>query len=309
MPKISVIIPAYNAERTLQETVESVQNQTFSDFEIIIINDGSTDQTLTISQNFVDPRVKIFSYQNAGVSVARNRGIANAMGEFIAFIDADDLWTPDKLERQLKALSNNSEAGVAYSWTQTIDERGKPLPHNHPVFLEGSVYADLLVSNFIANGSNILVRREVISQVGEFDADANIRGSEDWDYYLRLAAETHFTVVPDWQILYRQSSTSVSSNFEMMEASALAVVKKAYQSAPLEYQHLKNKSLAWVYGYSTQQALQRKDDWKNARIALRKFCKAVQLHPQFLLEDYGQSLVRWLIKRLILSLATKKGSV
>jgi glycosyltransferase involved in cell wall biosynthesis len=124
-PTISVIIPAYNAERTILETIASVQQQTFSNFELIVINDGSTDRTLELLNSLEDPRLKIFSYSNGGLPVARNRGIYHATGEFITFLDADDLWTPDKLELQLTALQQHSEAGVAYSWTHYMDEKGE----------------------------------------------------------------------------------------------------------------------------------------------------------------------------------------
>ena len=123
MPTISIVIPAYNAERTILETIKSVQKQTFSDFEIIVINDGSTDRTLELVLSVEEPRLKIFSYQNGGVSVARNRGISHATGEFIAFLDADDLWTSDKLELQLAGLKQHPEAGIAYSWTYNMSEK------------------------------------------------------------------------------------------------------------------------------------------------------------------------------------------
>ena len=115
MPTISVVIPAYNAEHTILDTIKSVQQQTFSDYEIIVINDGSEDRTLELVEQVEDSRVKVFSYSNGGLSTARNRGIARATGEYITFLDADDLWTPDKLEAQLAALQKHPEAGVAYS--------------------------------------------------------------------------------------------------------------------------------------------------------------------------------------------------
>jgi glycosyltransferase involved in cell wall biosynthesis len=300
MPLISVIIPAYNAERTLLETVDSVQNQTLANIEIIIINDGSTDRTEKTIENLHDSRIKAFSYENGGVSVARNRGITHTMGEFIAFIDADDLWTPDKLERQLAALEAHPEAAVAYSWTQTIDERGHWLHRYHSVFVEGDVYTEILVNNFVSNGSNILVRKEAILSVGEFDS--TLKSCEDWDFYIRLAAKYHFVVVPDWQILYRQSSTSLSSQVEVMETDALAVISKAYRSAPAEYQYLQSRSLSWIYEYFTQQYLRRSDGLKSVRVATQAFWKAVRFRPQVLLEGYGQSLMRWLIKRWLLVL-------
>jgi GT2 family glycosyltransferase len=300
MPLVSVIIPAYNAERTLLETVNSVQNQTLANIEIIIINDGSTDRTGKTIENLNDSRIKAFSYENGGVSVARNRGITHTTGEFIAFIDADDLWTPDKLERQLAALESHPQAAVAYSWTQTIDERGYWLHQYHSVFVEGDVYPKILVNNFLSNGSNVLVRREAILSVGGFDS--TLKSCEDWDFYIRLAAKYHFVVVPDWQIFYRQSPTSMSSNVEVMETAALAVISKAYKSAPAEYQHLKSRSLSWIYEYCTQQYLRCSDDLKSVRVATQAFGKAVRFRPQVLLEGYGQSLMRWLIKRWLVVL-------
>ena len=300
MPRISVIIPAYNAERTLQKTVHSVQNQTFSDIEIIIINDGSTDQTSGIIQNLSDSRIRVFSYENGGLPTARNRGIARSSGELIAFIDADDLWTSDKLERQMAALEAHPEAAVAYSWTQSIDDQGQLLYQYHSVFFEGDVYAEILVNNFVSNGSNILVRKSAILSVGEFDP--TLKSCEDWDFYIRLAAKYHFVVVPDWQILYRQSPTAMSSNVEVMKTAALAVISKAYEAAPPEYQYLKSKSLSWIYEYCTQQHLRCSGELRSVQAATQSFWEAIRLRPQVLLEGYGQSLVRWLIKRWLLVL-------
>lgn len=135
MPTISVIVPAYNAEKTILKTIESVLKQTFTDFELIIINDGSNDSTLNIVNSINDDRIKVFSYANSGVCVSRNRGIEQAQGEYISFLDADDLWTTDKLELQLKALQENPQTAIAYSWTDYIDENGKFLyPGSHASF-------------------------------------------------------------------------------------------------------------------------------------------------------------------------------
>jgi glycosyltransferase involved in cell wall biosynthesis len=214
MPAVSIVIPAYNADRTILETIESVQNQTFTDFEIIVINDGSTDRTLEVLQSISDDRLKIFTYENGGVSTARNRGIAHAVGEFIAFLDSDDLWTPDKLELQYAALKHNPTAGVAYSWTQFMDEQGdtrifRPAP---PTQYAGQVYAQLLKGDFIYSGSNVLVRRQAINEIGLFDP--TLSGCDDWDYWTRLAADWEFAVVSKYQILYRRSPVAMSSKVE-----------------------------------------------------------------------------------------------
>ncbi|MBD2449484.1 glycosyltransferase family 2 protein [Nostoc sp. FACHB-152] len=302
MPKISVIIPAYNAECTIGETIQSVQQQTFQDFELIIIDDGSKDKTLEIIQSINDKRLKIFAYENGGVAEARNRGISHANAEYIAFLDADDLWTPDKLELQLVALQKNPEVGVAYSWTSYFsDSPKKVLYPGKSVHFSGDVYAQLLVNNFLASGSNPLICRKVIESVGKFDPTCT--PCEDWDFYLRLAARSSFVVVPKHQILYRQSSNSGSSKMKAVEKAGLLTIQKAYQVAPPKLQYLRHQSLAWFYQYCTQQYL--KQDVNNidaVNQASQKLWTAIRLHPQILLQDYAQSLIRWLIKKWIITL-------
>jgi glycosyltransferase involved in cell wall biosynthesis len=295
-PLISIVVPAYNAERTILETIASVQQQTFSDFEIIIINDGSTDRTLELVQEIQDERVKIFSYENGGLPVARNRGISHAKGEFIAFIDADDMWTSDKLELQLARLQQYPEAGVAYSWSRFVNEQGELSYAVDDRHIEGNVYEKLLLNNFLNNGSSLLVRREAIDSAGEFDP--TLKSCEDWDFYLRLAAKWSFVLVPKPQILYRQSSTAMTSKIDVMESAALITIERAYRAAPLKLQHLKNQTLARLYQYFTRQYLERSTSGiKEINLAGQKLWKSIRLHPPILLEKYTHELLRWFIKR------------
>ncbi len=299
MPTISVIVPAYNAERTILETIKSVQQQSFTDFELIVINDGSSDRTLELLLAVEDSRLKIFSYENGGLPVARNRGISHAGGEFIAFLDADDLWTPDKLELQLAALQKHPKAGVAYSWTHFMDEQGGSFHAGEPILFEGDVYADLLVWNFIASGSNPLIRKQAIESVGEFDP--TLRSCEDWDLWLRLAARWPFVVVPKPQILYRLSSTSMSSKIKVMEEAHLTTIERAFQSAPQEIQHLKHQILANVYRFLAHLCLTRVPNGVGAKQAAQKLQTAIRLHPQILLERKTQVLVVKLVLIRLLS--------
>lgn len=299
MPLISVIIPAYNAERTILETITSVQQQTFSNFEIIVIDDGSKDKTLDILNSIVDERLKIFSYQNSGVSAARNHGISHATGDFLSFLDADDLWTADKLELQFAALQQHPEAGVAYSWTHFMDEQGKSFHSDKPLFLEGNVYTHLLVRNFLANGSNPLIRRQAVESVGEFDTE--IPPAEDWDFYLRLAARWSFVLVPKLQILYRQSSSSGSSKVEVLEKSSLKVIEKAFHAAPSELQPLKNQSLSGVYMYGAELFLRHATNHRSEiHQAGQRLWMAIYLYPQCLLTKEVQNLIKWWVKKWIL---------
>jgi glycosyltransferase involved in cell wall biosynthesis len=247
MPRISVIIPVYNGEKTIRATIETVLKQTFSDFELIVIDDGSQDATLEIISEFRDTRIKVLSGSNRGVSVARNRGIAQASGDFIAFLDADDLWTPNKLEAQFNALQTNPQAAVAYSWTDYIDESGQFLYPGSHITLNGNVYSQLLVKNFLENGSNPLIRTHVLKTVGAFDE--SLSPSEDWDMWLRLAANYDFVAVPSPQILYRISSNSASSNISKQAIQGLKVINKYFNQAPHSLKFLKKLSLANFYQY------------------------------------------------------------
>ena len=286
MPTISVVIPTYNAERTIVDTITSVQKQTFSDFEIIVIDDGSKDKTVERLNTIKDSRLKVFPYENGGVSVARNRGLAQATGEYISFLDHDDLWTPDKLELQLAALQQNPEAGVAYSWTYKMSEKGDSFSPAKKVFYEGNVYPDLLVYNFIDNGSNILIRKQALESSGGFNP--TLAYCADWDFYLRLATHWPFVLVPKPQVFYRQSSGSMSSKITLLENESLALLEKAFQEAPTELQSLKNQSLANVYRYCGKLYLQRGTDKAGGiNHAIQRFWIASCLYPQ------------WFIKKLL----------
>ncbi len=301
MPTISVIVPAYNAERTILETITSVQQQTFSDFELLVINDGSTDQTLELLNTVNEPRIKICSYPNGGVSVARNRGITHARGKFIAFLDADDLWTVEKLELQLAALQQHPEAGVVYSWAYYMDEQGQSIRSSEPVYFAGNVYAQLLVNDFVVSGSNCLISRQAITSVGEFDTA--LAPAEDWDYWLRLAALWPFVVIAKPQVFYRISSGSSSSNVELMERCNLMVIEKGFRAAPVEMQYLKNQSLANTYRYLAHMYLTRVASAKGAKQAAEKLWMAIRLYPPILRDSWTRNI---LLKLLLIPLISPK---
>ena len=191
-PLISVIIPAFNAASVIGETLESVRHQTFENFEVIMVDDGSTDDTSAIAQKFCvsDPRFSLIRQANCGVSAARNRAIRQARGEWIAFLDADDVWMPQKLERQMDLGRQNPRANLLFTNFYMWDD-----PHDLHIWLkddhplpEGDVSRKLVFSiSHACDGSmsTAMVRREMFSSSGFFDPDIAI--CEDWDLLLRMA--------------------------------------------------------------------------------------------------------------------------
>jgi len=281
MSLVSVIIPVYNGEKTIKQTIESVFQQTLTDWELIVIDDGSQDSTLEIVHSIQDSRLKVFTYPNSGVSASRNRGITQAKGEFISFLDADDLWTPDKLESQLKALQENPQADVAYSWTDWIDESGKFLRPGGHITVNGNAYKQLLVRDFIESGSNPLIRRQALNEVGAFEE--SLAYGEDWDMWLRLAARYEFVTVTSSQILYRISPKSASFNIWKMEEGSLEIIERAFADAPESLQYLKREVLASRYKYLTFKAVEGNPERQKGLTALRFLWQTIIHEPYMLL--------------------------
>ncbi|GJD17226.1 probable glycosyl transferase [Rivularia sp. IAM M-261] len=253
MPRISVVIPAHNSEKTIVKTIDSVLKQSFTDFELIVINDGSQDKTCDIVSKINDSRIKVLSYPKAGANVSRNRGLALAQAEFVSFLDADDIWAPDKLASQIQALQSNINAKVAYSWTNYIDDEDKFLLTGTHITAIGDVYEQLLITNFLESGSNPLICKDAILTLGGFDE--SLTAAQDWDMWLRLANKYNFVCVPKPQILYRIRANSLSSNLARQEKVCLDVLSKAYKIRPNTNQQVINLSLAKLYNYLTCRAL------------------------------------------------------
>ncbi|MUL36284.1 glycosyltransferase family 2 protein [Gloeocapsopsis dulcis] len=307
MPKVTVVVPAYNAEQTIIATIASVQQQTYQDWELIVIDDGSSDRTLELLNRIREPRLQVYHYSNAGVSVARNRGLAHAQGELIAFLDADDLWSANKLELQVAALQQHPHAAVAYSWTYFMNATATTIHAAPSVWFEGDVYPQLLVRNFLYSGSNPLVRRDALVLVGGFDP--TLTHGEDWELFARLAAVVQFVVVPVAQVFYRQSATSASAQVELMEQRILQVIDSVFSCASPQFHHFKNESLANFYQYLTGIRLAQATSVEDVKQAGQKLQMAVRLSPKILLNKTTQLyLAKMFLMKLFSPGITKKNS-
>jgi glycosyltransferase involved in cell wall biosynthesis len=195
-PTVSVIIPAYNRAHLVGRAIQSVLSQAYRSLEVIVVDDGSTDNTEEIVTDFDDERIKYIRHdQNRGGAAARNTGIAFAAGEYIAFLDSDDAWLPDKLGKQVKAFEESDpQVGVIYTGCSVLSQNGEALVDYKAPRLRGEVLKKLLVSNrIVAGGSSALVKREHVQEIGGFDE--SLASCQDWDLWLRLARICKFDFV------------------------------------------------------------------------------------------------------------------
>ncbi len=211
-PAVSVITPTYNRANFLKKSIQSVLRQTFGDFEIIVINNYSDDNTLEVVNSFNDDRIKIINFKNEGIiAKSRNQGIMNSSGRYIAFLDDDDLWCPDKLELQVKYLESNPDFGLVYSNALIIDEHDnrKGLLINPKQAKTGSVFLNLLTDTFIP-ALTVLMRRGIVETNGLFNEEPCMRAAEDYEYWLRASLKFDFGYIDKPLALYRVHSGGAS---------------------------------------------------------------------------------------------------
>nr|WP_247712202.1 glycosyltransferase family A protein [Qipengyuania qiaonensis] len=270
---VSVVVPAYNAAATLCDTLRSVCAQTHRNLEIIVVDDGSRDDTMAIGQAEArrDERIKIVSQVNGGVAAARNHGISLASADYIAPIDADDLWHPTKIERQLRAmLSGAPQIGLVYCWSAIIDEHNRITDRAHGTSHDGDVLRSLACGNFVGNGSSALMRRDLVIEAGGFDESLRTRkaqGCEDWQLYLDLAERSLFAVIPDFLVGYRYTQQAMSGDVSQMVRSYMLV------SEALEGKHPSlREEIAWgLHEYLEWMIYReiRQGNWQNCQTLAR----------------------------------------
>jgi len=236
-PCVSVIVPAYNSEGTLDETLGSVRAQSYRLLEIIVIDDGSTDGTAAIAERHADEdaRVRLIRKSNGGVASARNRGIDEATGTLIAPVDADDLWHPEKIERQLAVLNSHENVGLVYCWFAKIDEESRITHLEGRSVYEGDVLADLCLHSIVGNGSTPLMLRSALVAAGGYDESLRARcaqGCEDYKLYLRIAEDYNYALVRAYLVGYRQSHKSMSRDQRQMLRSRDLVMEEIGAARP-----------------------------------------------------------------------------
>jgi hypothetical protein len=201
-PVISIIIPTYNRAALLANAIQSVRLQTYSDFELIIVDDASIDNTREVVNNFQDYRIQYLPLaRNMGVSAARNAGLKKSRGKYIAFLDSDDEWVTEKLAKQIQVFETSDEkVGAIYSSINIIDGQAIQQKDNQ-VPMTGDVYENLLYQNFVGTPSSVMVKRECLTTETLFDP--LLRCAEDWDFWLQIAKNWHFACIEEPLIIYR----------------------------------------------------------------------------------------------------------
>lgn len=229
MPKVSVVIPVYNSAKYIEETLDSVLSQTYTDFEVIVVDDGSKDKTPSIVKQYqvkYPEKIRLIQKENGGPASARNAGIKVAWGEFIAFNDSDDLWLPLKLEKQMEHFNSDPQVGLVYSkYTSFRDD--KELRTKPEKGYSGWIFTKLL-SKSIIQASTMMVKRECLDAVGLFDESFSL--ADEYDMSLRIAKKFQCHFVDKELTRYRIHDTNASKNDLLFDKENLKIYKKIYNN-------------------------------------------------------------------------------
>lgn len=211
-PLISVVLPVYNGEDYLNLSLSSVLNQSYPKFEILIIDDGSTDRTKEIAEKYKrsNSNVEVITIENQGLANARNVGIKHSSGKYVAFIDHDDIWLKDKLSHQYDLISKNEDIGLVSCVSAIIDSKNNLIAWKMGKILIGDVFCEMQYSNWVINGSAPLLRKECFEDVGYFKKEVSL--CEDWDMWLRIAEKYKFETVDETLVCYRKTGRELTAD-------------------------------------------------------------------------------------------------
>ncbi|MBF2006457.1 glycosyltransferase [Chlorogloeopsis fritschii PCC 9212] len=299
MKKVSVIVPVYGVEKYIAATVQSVLDQTYKNFELLIIDDASPDRSVEICEQFTDPRIKIIRQENRGLAGARNTGIRHAQGEYLAFLDGDDLWLPEKLEKHVAHLEKLPNVGVSFSRSAFVNEAGEPLGTYQMPKLKGITVPHLLCRNPVGNGSAPVIRREVFEdikyqdnlygQVEDFYFDESFRQCEDIECWIRIGIQTNWQMegIPEALTLYRVNSGGLSSNMLKQFDFWEKVMEKTRSYAPEIVDRWEPLARAYILRYLARRAVRLQD----GSMAVKMMNQALRTNWRILFEEPRRTLL------------------
>ena len=315
MPQVSVIMPVYNVEAFVYDAVHSVLAQSYCDFELLIIDDESQDNSIARCRLFDDDRIRIIHHQrNRGLAAARNTGIRHAQGELLAFLDSDDVWHPHKLERHVEHLASNPDVGISFSRSAFINPDGSPNSCYQMPRLNNIDAGYLLCRNPVGNGSAPVIRNEVFDAIGrtiQHDDrrttdyfDETLRQSEDIECWVRIALTTPWLIagIPEPLTYYRLNAGGLSANLLKQLDSWEHVVALTKKYAPEFVDRWHSRARAYQLRYLARQAIRLKDP----TVALSFARRAFATNPRILIEEPSRSLVT-LAAALLLNVFSPSG--
>ena len=318
-PLATIVVPAYNSEATISETLRSLLKQTYTNFELIVVDDGSTDDTALVVAGFRDARIRLLQQNNRGLAGAHNTGIANARGRFIGFCDADDLWLPEKLELHIAHLEARPEVGISFAGSQLIDAVGRPIGVNQKPRLRGLTAAYIFKRNPIGNGSSAVIRREALDDLAyrplneedrDWWFDETFRQSDD------IEAWTRFALTLDWRIegipglltLYRVHDGALSANVLRQYETWRRMLSKLSTISPEFVRRHGDAGAAYQLRYLARRAVSMRAGAQASRFA--RLSAGTSLRPLFeepvktlltaaaseFLKTFGVGPYRWIEK-------------
>jgi glycosyltransferase involved in cell wall biosynthesis len=296
LPKVSVIIPAYNRAHLIGAAIESVLQQEFQDFEVVIIDDGSQDHTAEVVKQFSDERLRYFYQDHHGISAAMNAGLRQARGKYIARLDSDDLWLPHMLARLVPVLEARPEIGLVYSRAQAMDEQGHLLGEIRglPEWFPGDSFGSMLYGDVTCNIS-LLARTVCFERAGYFDETMVV--NEDWDMYLRIARHYRFAFVDQVVACFRYHSGNITNTGAVQHLNSRAqVLDKIFSQPDLPAAALQLKRQAYFNVYTWVGTCWLSQ--KSYRQAARNFHRALytcRYSPVALLKLTWGILVGWFL--------------
>lgn len=299
MKLVSVIVPVYGVEKYIASTVQSVLDQTYPHFELLLVDDGSPDRSVEICQQFSDPRLRILRQQNRGLAGARNTGIRQAQGDYIALLDGDDLWLPEKLERHVAHLEASPQVGISFSPSALMDESGQLLGTFLRPQLQHITLPCLLQDNPIGNGSAPVLRRAALEDikfqdnlygtVEDFFFDDHFRQAEDLECWLRMLLQTDWQIegIPPALTRYRVNSGGLSAGLLKQLGYLEQVMAKVKSYAPEAIAPWENPARAYQLRYLARSAVRM----KSGALATQLIHRALTTHWKILLEQPRRTLM------------------
>jgi glycosyltransferase involved in cell wall biosynthesis len=253
-PAVSVVMTAFNVAEFVGPAIDSALAQTWRDFELIVVDDGSTDGTLEIVRQIADPRMSVTALPHRGVSVQLQAAIELARAPYVAFLDGDDLWSPDKLERHVEFLKAHPDADFTFSWSRIIDARGQDTGLTTRLWKGPISFSELLADNVIGNGSATVLRRKALDAAGGIDS--TLEACHDLDSWLRIALlrPRNLWAIPEYLTFYRRRLGQLTCDVPLMTRSFDRVIEKLRRLAPdevaqVEKQARSNMERFFAYGW------------------------------------------------------------